>query len=204
MKRSVENFAKRRLKMQELKKNKILTIPNILTIIRLCLIPVFVWLYCARDEYLITAIILILSGVTDVVDGFIARRFNAVSDLGKILDPIADKLTQGAMLICLCTRFDYMIAVIVAMAAKEITLGIITLILINKTQKVQSSRWHGKAATVILYTTLIIHVLWINIPTEISNIVILLCLIAITLSFILYGLSDVKQLLKEEKKEAQI
>ena len=190
--------------MQETKKNKVLTIPNILTIIRLCLIPIFIWLYCARDEYLITAIILILSGITDIVDGYIARHFNAISDLGKILDPIADKLTQGAMLICLCTRFDYMIAVIVAMAVKEITLGIITLILINKTQRVQSSRWHGKAATVILYATVILHVLWINIPAEISNIVILLCLITIILSFILYGLSDLKQLLKKSKKEAQI
>ena len=81
-------------------KNKILTIPNLLSLFRLCLIPVFMWLYCVEKNYLWTGIILIISGLTDTVDGFVARHFNMISDLGKILDPVADKLTQAAMLFC--------------------------------------------------------------------------------------------------------
>ena len=89
--------------------NKILTIPNLLSLFRLCLIPVFMWLYCVEKNYLWTGIILIISGLTDTVDGFVARHFNMISDLGKILDPVADKLTQAAMLFCLLTRFPLMI-----------------------------------------------------------------------------------------------
>lgn len=82
--------------------NKILTIPNVLSFFRLCLIPVIIWMYCSKRDYVRTAVILLLSGATDILDGFIARRFNMVSDLGKVLDPVADKLTQG----CAALPFD--------------------------------------------------------------------------------------------------
>ena len=76
--------------------NKILTIPNLLSLFRLLLIPAIIWLYTVRKDYFTAGALLILSGLTDLADGFIARRFNAVSNVGKILDPIADKLTQAA------------------------------------------------------------------------------------------------------------
>ena len=76
----------------------ILTIPNILSFSRICMIPWFMWVYLARGDSLSAALILLLSGVTDCLDGFIARRFNMISNLGKALDPLADKLTQVAML----------------------------------------------------------------------------------------------------------
>lgn len=72
---------------------KIFTIPNLLSAFRLLLIPVFVWAYCIKKAYLLTAGVLLLSGLTDMADGFIARRFHMISDLGKMLDPIADKLS---------------------------------------------------------------------------------------------------------------
>ena len=99
--------------------SKILTIPNLLSFFRLCLIPVFMWLYCVERNYLWTGIILIISGLTDTVDGIIARKFNMISDLGKVLDPIADKVTQAAMLFCLLTRFPLMIAPLALMVVKE-------------------------------------------------------------------------------------
>ena len=89
-------------------KDKILTIPNILSFFRICLIPVIVWLYIGKEDYSLTLIILILSGFTDVVDGIIARKCNMISDFGKAFDPIADKLTQAAMLCCLVVRFQHM------------------------------------------------------------------------------------------------
>ena len=87
--------------MSETRGKEILTVPNLLSMLRLCMIPLFVWLYCAKEAFGATALVLVLSGITDIVDGFIARRFHMVSDFGKILDPIADKLTQAAMLLCL-------------------------------------------------------------------------------------------------------
>ena len=73
---------------------KIVTIPNILSFFRICLLPVIVWLYGVENNYVWAGYILILSGVTDMADGYIARHFHMISNLGKILDPIADKLTQ--------------------------------------------------------------------------------------------------------------
>ena len=99
---------------------KIITVPNILSFFRICLIPVIVWLYGVEHAYMWAGYILILSGITDMADGYIARHFHMVSNLGKILDPIADKLTQGVMLLCLVLRFPLMIVPFVLLIAKEI------------------------------------------------------------------------------------
>ena len=100
---------------------KILTIPNLLSLVRLCMIPVIVWLYNGKEDPLWALIVLLLSGATDIIDGIIARRFNMVSDFGKAFDPIADKLTQIAMLFCLVSNFPYMIVPLVILIVKEIT-----------------------------------------------------------------------------------
>ena len=84
--------------MEEKYKHKIITIPNILTFFRLLLIPVIVWLYLVKKDPIWTMAVLALSGITDIVDGIIARKCNMISDFGKAFDPVADKLTQIAML----------------------------------------------------------------------------------------------------------
>ena len=81
-------------------KEQILTIPNLLSLVRIGLIPVIIWLYCVKKEYTLAVAVIFLSGVTDIVDGWIARHFNMVSDFGKILDPLADKLLVCSALIC--------------------------------------------------------------------------------------------------------
>ena len=111
--------------------HKIFTVPNLLSAFRLALIPVFIWLYCFRREYGWTAFVLILSGLTDIVDGFIARHFHMISDLGKMLDPVADKLTQGAMLFCLMTAFPFMMIPLILLVVKE-TIAAVTGLIINK------------------------------------------------------------------------
>ena len=75
--------------MDREKKSRVLTVPNLLSAFRLLLVPVIVWLYCGEENYPLTACALLLSGATDIADGFIARRFHMVSDLGKVLDPVA-------------------------------------------------------------------------------------------------------------------
>ncbi len=167
--------------------NKILTVPNVLSFFRLALIPVIIWLYIAKGEYVLTAGLIVLSGATDVIDGFIARRFNMVSALGKALDPVADKLTQCVMLICLVFRFPLMLLPLGLLVVKELFSGITGLVIIKQSGKVYSALWHGKATTVLLYVLLLTHVLWTNIPQALSEVMILATLSMMIISFILYG-----------------
>lgn len=174
--------------------SKILTIPNLLSFFRLCLIPVFMWLYCVEKNYLWTGIILIISGLTDTVDGIIARKFNMISDLGKVLDPIADKVTQAAMLFCLLTRFPLMIAPLALMVVKEFFMGVTGLLVIQKTGKVFGADWHGKVNTWLLYAMMILHVFWYNIPDVVSKVLIGICVVMMLISLVLYGRHNLKAL----------
>ena len=176
--------------------NKIFTIPNILSMARIALIPLIVWLYHFKEEYLLSAGVLILSGVTDVVDGIIARRFGMISNLGKALDPIADKLTQTAMLICLVFKFPLMGIPLAFMVVKEFVSGIWGLIVIRKTKEVRGAEWHGKAGTVLLYAMMLLHAVWPNIPTLASNASIALCTAIMSISFLLYSTRNYR-LMKE-------
>ena len=174
--------------------SRTLTIPNLLSLFRLCLIPVFMWLYCVEKNYLWTGIVLIISGLTDTVDGIIARKFNMISDLGKVLDPIADKVTQAAMLFCLLTRFPLMIAPLALMVVKEFFMGVTGLMVIQKTGKVFGADWHGKVNTWILYAMMILHVFWYNIPDIVSKVLIGICVVMMLISLVLYGRHNLKAL----------
>lgn len=171
---------------------KILTIPNILSFFRLCLIPVIIWLYTEKQDYFCTLLVLLLSAVTDIVDGIIARKCNMVSDFGKAFDPIADKLTQIAMLFCLVSRFHYMIYPLMLLIIKELCTGITSLISIKRTSTVKGAVWHGKLTTVSLYAMMTIHLFWYNIPHTISLIMVGACIGIMLMSFILYTMQNVK------------
>ena len=173
---------------------KIFTIPNILSFFRLCLIPLIIWLYCVEHNYLWAGNVLIISGLTDVVDGFIARKFNLISDLGKVLDPVADKLTQAAMLVCLLLRFPLMIIPLILLLIKETFMSVTGFMVIQKTGTVFGAKWHGKAATVLLYAMMIIHVFWSEITPVVSTVSIIACAIMIAISLVLYGRRNMKAL----------
>ena len=166
--------------------NKIMTIPNLLSIVRLMMIPVIAHAYLHRSDMLLTALLLALSGLTDLVDGWIARRFNQISDLGKALDPVADKLTQAVMLFCLATRHDVMRIPILLLIFKEVWTGLTGLWVIRRTGRVLGAVWHGKVTTVMLYSLMIVHVLRQDIPALASNVMIAACLVMMSISFILY------------------
>lgn len=175
-------------------RKEVFTVPNLLSFFRLLLIPVIVWLYCSREQYTLALMVLILSGITDVADGIIARKFNLVSDFGKILDPVADKLTQMATLVCLLTRFPHMWLTLSVLTVKEIFTGIMGLRAIQKSGEVKGADWHGKVTTVVLYTTMGLHMLWVNIPQGISVLLMLACVGMMCLSGILYWYRNLKQI----------
>lgn len=173
--------------MKDKYRHKIITLPNLLSLFRLLLIPVILWLYVKRQAYGWTTAVLALSGITDIADGIIARRFGMVSDLGKALDPVADKLTQMAVLLCLVTRFPRMLLPLILLVVKETTFGIVGLWMIRKTGQVNSARWHGKAVTVCLYATMLLHLLWGSIPGTLSGVLIGICSALLIFSAVLYA-----------------
>ena len=163
-------------------RKKIITLPNILSFFRICLIPVIVWLYCVKKDYLLTTLVLILSAITDIADGIIARHYGMISDFGKAFDPIADKLTQFAMLLCLTFRFR--------------------LMAIHRSGEVEGADWHGKVSTALLYGTMILHLIWFNIPAAISTSLIIICTAMMLLSAVLYAIRNLSAI--SSGKEANI
>ncbi|MBO5415973.1 MAG: CDP-alcohol phosphatidyltransferase family protein [Clostridia bacterium] len=182
------------------KKKDILTIPNLLSLFRLALIPVIVWLYCGARDYYAAIGVILLSGLSDIVDGFIARRFNMVSDFGKILDPVADKLTQGALLVCLLFKYKLMWALIAIFLVREIAMIVMGMVVIKRSDEVNSAKWYGKVNTVVLYSVMMALILFPNIPTLAANLLICLCGVVIIMSLILYSRFYGK-FLSEKKKE---
>ena len=103
-------------------KKDIFTIPNLLSVFRMVLAVVMLWVFYSpevKEKETAIIIILLISGLTDFLDGKIARKFHMVSELGKIIDPIADKLTQGLLLICFMSRYEAMKIVFVLFLIKE-------------------------------------------------------------------------------------
>lgn len=140
----------------------------------------------------------IISGLTDIVDGFIARKFDMISDFGKAFDPVADKLTQISMLFCLVIRFPLMLIPLVILIAKEILAVVMNMLTLKKAGFVVAAVWHGKLNTVLIYSTMFIHIVWFNIPITVSNVLIIICIAMMLISSVLYTISDVKAIKKEK------
>lgn len=143
-------------------KKDILTIPNLLSLFRLVLIPVYVLIYLnARDnwDYFLAAAILAVSCLTDLIDGKIARHFNMISTLGKILDPLADKATQFTLIVCLALPHPvlwYLVALFVVKESFQLIAGGINL---RKGIMLKGALITGKVCTTILFVSLILMVL---------------------------------------------
>jgi len=187
--------------MEQARSNKhasasVLTIPNLLSFLRLLMIPAIVWMELSGRNALLTAGLVIISGLTDLADGYIARRFHMVSDLGKALDPIADKLTQAAVLACLALRYPLMILPLALLMLKETAAAIIGLLVIRRTGHVYSADWHGKVATALLYAMMTLHLLWSGIPPAVSTFFILLCTAVLCFSCVCYTGKNLHRLQK--------
>ncbi len=162
------------------------TIPNCMSLFRLCLIPLLVWLYCGARNYLAAVCVIALSALTDILDGWVARRFHMVTDVGKILDPVADKLTQGAMILCLLTRYHQMWGVIVLFLAKEGAMLYMGYLSMHYAGSVNSAKWYGKACTVVLELSIAALILLPNLPQKVVDVLLLACMAAMLISLTLY------------------
>lgn len=177
--------------------NKYITIPNLLSFFRLCLIPLIVWLYCFEKQYMESAVVIIISGITDVVDGFIARRFHMISNFGKFIDPFADKMTQMVVLACLSSRYPYMMIPCVLLFVKEFISFFSAYFAYKKTGVVMSAKWHGKMSTALLYLTIFVHIVWIDMIPLVSKGMTSACTGLIFYSFVMYEKEHVKRILQK-------
>jgi cardiolipin synthase (CMP-forming) len=152
---------------------KALNVPNLLTILRILLIPVFVITYLVAKpgesyQNLIPAGILVISGLTDMLDGNIARKFSLVTGLGRFLDPLADKLTLGAVCICLAIKYwnihPSILVIMFIFIAKEVLMSFGTLKLMESGKTITSAMWFGKLGTVVFYAVMLLVVAFPQMP----------------------------------------
>lgn len=128
-------------------------IPNALTILRFILIP-FIIVSIVKNNYLEAFIILTLSGLTDILDGFIARKFNFITNFGKLIDPLADKTTQVSILVTLALKNIIPMWILMIVFIKEFVMIAGASFLYGK-ELVVSSKWYGKLSTVIFYLAIV-------------------------------------------------
>lgn len=128
-------------------------IPNALTILRLILIPI-IFLFVSQNNYIIAIILLILSGLTDVLDGRIARKYNFISTFGTLLDPLADKLTQIATILALVIQDIIPLWILLVLLTKEIAMITGATFLFKKETVAIPSKWFGKLSTVLFYVAI--------------------------------------------------
>lgn len=135
------------------------SIPNCLCYFRLLLLPVFVWVFfhdTPGKPNWAALLVIAVSGLSDCADGLIARRFHMVTEWGKIIDPVADKLTQLTVACCLTIRFPYMFILFAVMICKELVTGITTLVKLRKGLRIDSAMWFGKVATAVFDVLMVV------------------------------------------------
>ena len=179
-----------------------MNIPNILTVIRFIVIPVFAYyLLLGSGYYSIAVILFLLAGMTDILDGYIARKFNMITSFGKLADPLADKLLQITALLILTYQNKIPFIILTIIIVKEGFMAAGGILLYKKENYVVTSNWYGKAATVIFYFAIIM--ILFNEPY--SNYFIIIALLSAVFAFFMYILTyiRIKKNLKESKKAEQ-
>ena len=166
-------------------------IPNILTIIRFILIP-FIFISVISKHFLVALIIFTISAITDILDGFIARKFNYITDFGKLIDPLADKLTQMSLLLSLALLGILPWWIFAIVFIKELVLIISASVLYSKKDVVVYSKWYGKLATTLFYLaivcSLLINQFNINMIFRVDLYLYYLAILATVFALIMYSI----------------
>ena len=177
-----------------------MNVPNLLSLIRLLLVPVFVAVFFSGDSnagYFAAAIFLI-AFMTDVAGGYIARKYNMVTKLGRILDPLADKLMKAAAVVCLTIRGDIPLWIILVLLAKEAVILSGGAVMLKKLRDVPASNWLGKCAEgyICALTFLLIMV---RVPPQVSLALWCIALFIELLALVVYGVRAFR-ILREHKE----
>ncbi|RPF47661.1 cardiolipin synthase [Hydrogenoanaerobacterium saccharovorans] len=166
-----------------------MNIPNILSVFRIALIPIFGYVYLNAQEqpwFYVAALILLLSGITDFLDGVIARKFNMITQLGKILDPLADKLTQAAACIMLGIRNPEFWVILALFIIKEIIMLLAGLKIYRRDKELEGSKWFGKLYTVVFYIIMLMIIGFPNLKTQLVFSLLVIMAVFMLFAFFMY------------------
>ena len=133
-----------------------ITIPNVLSIIRIILSVVFCIIYFRPGMLIAALAVIVLSGITDLLDGYIARKYNQISELGKILDPISDKLFQVSTVICFVVSGAVPYWAVIVVVIKELVMLIGALVYYNHSEVVIAAKWYGKLASTLFFISFLV------------------------------------------------
>lgn len=184
---------------KEIKISDLKTIPNIMTMLRIAVIVPFV-MFFIREWYVYAAVTLGLSGLSDALDGYVARRYNQVTALGKILDPIADKLTLFAIIVCVTLNSPIIMPVMVILIAKDMLMLMGGTKLIRHHIAPPAAKWYGKVATVMFYLSVGI-IVFLKTVFKYENSVISLSLLSVTTAMMLFSLLNYYLIYRELMKD---
>lgn len=166
-------------------KKDLFTIPNLLSLIRLILIPVYISVYLhasQASDYILATLILGISCMTDILDGQIARHFNMTSEIGKVLDPVADKLTQLSLTLCLSVKYPILRWILLLFLVKEAFQTCAMIVMYRQGKALPGAILPGKVCTAVFFLSLIILVLIPELDSRFIN------LIAVTdAAFLIYS-----------------
>jgi cardiolipin synthase len=201
---------------------RVFTIPTIISLFRILLIPVFSWAFL-RDDLPLALAVVAFSGVTDSLDGVIARRFNMISHVGKWLDPLADKLTQMTLAVLMFYRFhtsenEWMRIfawVFLLFIGKEVLMLLFALVVLLMHKRPMAAAIWGKAATVAFYAVMVLLFLagpeagvltrwfeWCVLPQWAVQTLVILNLLLTFAAFASYFPDTARQILGKEKKDS--
>ena len=183
------------------------TIPNLMGYFRIILIPIFMAVYIGADnraDYIAAAVILGISGLTDCFDGKVARHFNMITEWGKVLDPVADKLTQAAVFISLSFRYPTMRYLVILFVVKEMFMGIMGAVMLKKGSMMDGARWYGKLCTAVLYGAMFMLLLVVDLSYFAAGLIISICIIMNVFSFACYIVYYVRVLMNKPVTSGKI
>ena len=170
-------------------KREVFTIPNILSMFRIALIPAYIVIYLNAEqpvEYFLAGSILAVSCLTDMIDGKIARKFNMISTVGKILDPIADKLTQFTLTLCLSVKHPVLRYVLLLFVIKEGFQGIVGLVYLFNRKMLPGALPAGKVCTTVLFISLTVLVFFPEMKQEFVDLIAIIDTVFLAYAFIHY------------------
>ena len=173
-------------------KKEIFSIPNLLSMFRIVLLPVYVYIYLNADEtkeYVLAGTIMAASCLTDMVDGKIARKYNMITNVGKVLDPFADKLTQFTLTICLSLRYPILYPVLALFLVKECFQLIVAIIQFRRGKVLPGALMAGKICTTVLFVSLITLVLFPDLNEIAVDVIALVDSIFLGIAFVSYILA---------------
>lgn len=153
-------------------KKELFSIPNLIGYFRILMLPVFLYKYYSAktfEEYMITFVLLAIIFLSDAADGFIARKFHMVTDFGKMLDPVADKLVQGSLAIAVMFHHPLMKVFLVVFLCKEVYMSVMGLYLLKKKDSLNGAQWYGKVCTTIVDAGILILLFFPSLPQGFGN-----------------------------------